>query len=136
MIMSLIAQSTEKANFGGGFQPPTKAYSENSLTTDGVLSNLELFISNIIGFLTVLAGLFFIFYFILAAFNWVTAGGEQSKLQKARDQMINGVIGLILIVAAYGVIGLIGSVIGLDLLNPADQVRLILPTTPAPPTTI
>jgi hypothetical protein len=124
------------ASFGDGLQNPA---GEGSLlqqvgggeldvsTGDNALTGLELFISRIIGFLTVLAGIFFVVYFILGALSWITAGGDTSKIQKARDQIVQGVIGLIVIVGAYAVVGIIGSVVGINILNPAAQLRIIFP---------
>lgn len=117
-----------QADFGGGLQPPIEnAYTEGVTQGTTALSSVELFISNVIGILTTVAGIFFIVYFVMGAFKWVTAGGESSKVQKARDQMIQGVLGLVLIIAAYGVIGVIGAIIGLDILQPAAILENLLP---------
>lgn len=122
------------ANFGGGLQNPAAGGSLlqqaaggnlDVLVGNNALTGLELLISRIIGFLTTLAGIFFIFYFILGALSWVTAGGDTGKTQKARDQIVQGVIGLVIIVGSYAVIGIIGSVVGIDILNPAAQLQTI-----------
>jgi hypothetical protein len=89
------------------------------------LSTLELTISRIIGVITMISALFFIVYFFLAAFQWITAGGDSGAINKARDKMTQGVIGLIIIIASYSVIGLVGTVIGLDILNPLNQFESI-----------
>lgn len=101
-------------SFGGGIaiQDPT-----------ATLSSLETILSVIIGTLTVVASIFFVIFFFLAAFKWQTAGGDAAKVQKARDEMVQGVIGMILIVAAYGIIGIIGSIIGVRFLEPAELIR-------------
>lgn len=124
---NLIAQANKKIPLGE-FNPPTDAFSAGSQTSaDKATSNLELFISNTVGFVTVLASIFFIGQFILAAFNWVTSGGDSSKVQKARDKMVQGVLGLIIIISSYALLGLIGNVIGLDLLNIGDQIQKLNP---------
>jgi hypothetical protein len=112
----------------GGFTPPSDAYSTGSETAEGALSNLELFISNIIGFITAIGGVFFVLYFVIGAFEWISSGGDKGKVEKARNRMINGAIGLVILVASYAIIGLLGSFIGLDLLNPAEQIRSITDT--------
>jgi vacuolar-type H+-ATPase subunit I/STV1 len=126
--MSLLAQAdTGQANFGPGLQadsPLSQGASDNTQ----VLGNLEMIISNLIGFLTVIAGLFFLFYFLIAAINWVTAGGDSGKVQKARDQMVQGVMGLVVVIISYAVVGLIGSVVGIDILNPATTLGNLVPT--------
>lgn len=122
-MLTLIAQASDL----GGFTPATDAYNEGSAVGTTALSNLELFLSNLIGFLTIFASILFIVYFLIGGIEWITAGGDSGKVQKARDKMVNGVIGLVVIIGAYGVIGLIGRVIGLDLLNPAQMLESIIP---------
>lgn len=101
-------------------------------STDDALNNLELFLSRLVGGLTTLSTFFFLLYFVLGTFSWITAGGDQSKISKARDQMVQGALGMIVIVGAYSVIGTIGTVLGLKLLNPADQLRTVFGVSDAP----
>ena len=128
MINSIINLAM-KAQFGRGFEPPVEdhPFLEGSTDTDGVLSNLEQIISTIIAFITVLGGLFFLFNFLVAAFGMITTGGDKGKLENARDRMIYSVLGLIIVVATYAIVGLLSSVIGLDILNPAEQIRNLAP---------
>ena len=116
-MFNLIAQTSL-----GTLKPPSTAYSTGSEENAVAVANLEGFISAMIGLLTILAGVFFIVYFLMAAFKWLTAGGDSGKVSKARDQILQGVIGLVVVVAAYAVIGLIGTVLGLDLLNPGKEI--------------
>jgi len=130
----LISQAIPQEDDGGigSFTPPTEAYSAGSETDQGALANLEGFISNLIGFMTVLASLFFVIYFVIGAFGWVTSGGDKGKLESARNRMLYGVLGMIIIVASYAIIGVLSNLIGLDLLNPAEQLRNIIPTLQQP----
>lgn len=124
LISTLIAQREIPL---GGITPPTDAYSVGSDTETGALSNLEMFISNIIGFLTILGGIFFLINFVLGAFGWITAGSDSSKVDKARQRMLNGILGMIIIVGSYAILGVLGSIVGLDILNPAETIQNILP---------
>lgn len=135
-ISQLLAQAATAAGDLGTFTPPTKAFSEGSDTAKGAAGNLELLLSTTFSALTVLGGIFFIIYFVLAAFSWVSAGGDASKVGKARDKMILAVIGLVFLVMSYGLIGLIGSVVGLDLLRPGRTILNIAPTAPAAAPTV
>lgn len=121
-MLTLIAQ------FGGGFDTGNAPFTDGIETNEGALRNLELFISSVIGVLTVFATIFFIVYFLIAAVSWVTSGGDSGKLQSARERMLHGVIGLVIVVAAYGIIGLVGSIIGFDILNPAATLLEVAPT--------
>jgi len=125
---TLLAQN-EDIPLGGGFESPSTIYDLEGLDPGGevALTTLETFISNIVGFLTILTSLFFIVYTFTAAFQWVTAGGDSGKIQKCKDRIQWGTLGLILVVAAYGIVGLLSSVIGVRILNPAEMIREIIP---------
>lgn len=122
-LSTLIAQGTLEL---GTFKPATEAYSEGSETTQGALSNLESLISNLIGLLTALGAIMFVIYFIVGAFEWITSGGDKGKLEKARNRMLQGMLGMILVVASYSLLGLLSGVIGIDFLNPAKQIEEII----------
>jgi polyferredoxin len=124
-IHHLLAQSVDL----GSLQPVTEARQPENLESDSVLSTVELWISDIIGVITVLGTLFFIVYAFIAAFNWITAAGDKSKIEKAKDRLVWSTLGLILIVASYAIIGLIGGIIGLELLQPAEMIRQVIPTS-------
>ncbi len=133
-LFSLLAQNRNDAAPSNeidlkSFTPPTTAYSTGSddPTGRGALENLEGFISNIIGLLTVLGAIFFVIYFVIGAFQWITSGGDKGKLESARNRMMYGAIGMILIIGSYAILGLLGGVIGIDFLNPADQLQELIP---------
>ncbi len=50
-----------------------------------------------------LLGVIFLVLVIYAGFLWMTAGGDEGKVQKAKDYMIRAVIGLVIILASYGI---------------------------------
>lgn len=74
-------------------------------------------ISTIIGVLTASAILWFIFQFIIGAYGWLAAGGDQKAVETARSRIINAVIGLLLVLGALILISVIGSLLGIDVLN-------------------
>ena len=86
-------------------------------------SQLELIVSNVIGFLTLIAGLAFLFYFLIGAFNWITASGDNQKSQLARRQIFNALIGLIVVVLAYPIISVLSQLLGIHILNPQEVIK-------------
>jgi len=48
-------------------------------------------------------GVLLLILIIYAGFLWMTAGGEKDQVKKAKDYLLNAVIGLILILASYGI---------------------------------
>ncbi|HEX9008135.1 MAG TPA: hypothetical protein VF837_02640 [Patescibacteria group bacterium] len=91
---------------------------QTALDASGVKTQTGVFISALVGTLTVVGGLAFVIYFFLGALKWITAGGDKAKVQDAQSSMVNGVIGLVAITAAYFIVGIVGGVLGLDILNP------------------
>lgn len=71
--------------------------------------------------LNAIGALLVIFYFIWAAFEWLTSAGEKGKLEAARNKMINAVIGLIILVSLYTIIGVVSDLFfgtEFNILNP------------------
>jgi len=84
-------------------------------------------LSKIIGVMTVIAGIFFFFILLAGAFGYLSAGGDSEKIKSATQRITNGLTGLIVIILAYAFISLIGSILGLDILNPQDVIELLGP---------
>lgn len=76
------------------------------------------FISSTIGLMTIIAIIWFIFVLITGAIGWIGAGGDKAAVESARKRIVNGLIGLVVIVAAIFIIDLVGKLIGIpDILN-------------------
>ena len=88
--------------------------------TDAVGTQFNTLISGIIGFLTVMAALWFLIRFILAGFTWISAGGDKTRLEDARGRIYNALIGLLIVVGAWVIAGVVGSIVGIDILNPGQ----------------
>ena len=50
-----------------------------------------------------LLGIIFLVLIIYSGFNWMTAGGDEEKVTKAKETLTRAVIGLIIITAAYSI---------------------------------
>ena len=120
---------TKLAQFGsGGIQPPVvNDYTKDADVGETAFSNLETIISNVIGLITTIGAIMFILYFILGAISWISSGGDKGKLEGARNQMMHGVIGLIVMVSAYAVIGLVGNIVGIDIIGLGTQLSKLVP---------
>jgi hypothetical protein len=114
----------------GEFKPPVINNWNNAAAlqdTTQTLSTFEVVISSLLTIATTVGGLLFLYTFIMGALGWITAGGDSGKITKARDQMVQGAIGLVILVGAYAIIGLIGAVLGLSILTPADIIENVIP---------
>lgn len=61
--------------------------------------------------LMLVGGLLVLFFFIQAAIEWITAGGDSGKIQKARDRMIQSVIGLFLLVFSFIIVNFVSNLL-------------------------
>jgi hypothetical protein len=57
----------------------------------------------------------------------MTSMGDKHKLQEARDRIVNALIGLVIVIAGWGVLALVGQFFGWDILitNPATIIKQI-----------
>lgn len=84
-------------------------------TTDMGGKGLGAIISQLIGALFVAGFLLSFFFLMLGGVSWITSGGDKTKLEKARDQITNAIIGLIIVGGAFAIAALVSQFFGLDL---------------------
>lgn len=60
-------------------------------------------IGNIVNVLLGLLGIIFFLLTLYAGFIWMTAQGEPGKVTKARDMLVQGVIGMVIILSAFAI---------------------------------
>ncbi len=65
----------------------------------GVLAIVGTVISALLGLL----GIIFIILMLLAGYNWMTASGDEGKIDKAKDTLRSAIIGLIIVVGAFAI---------------------------------
>jgi hypothetical protein len=128
MTRNLIAQGLGTGATGGGGGLPIGGGANDTIRGAGIgetsrfISNpLGYFssqLSNIIGFITLIGALFLLVYFLIAGFEWLQAGGDAGKADKAKSRMTNAAIGLLVMILATAIAGIIGGAFGIDILNP------------------
>lgn len=100
----------------------------SKLTNPGAVGNRITFVlSNIVGFLTILGGIWFMIQFLIGAFKWITSGGDKNNVEAAKEHLTHAVISLAILVAAYIITGLVGAIFGLDILNPQNIISGLVP---------
>jgi hypothetical protein len=102
------------SGIGGGVSGGTKA-----------LMAVTNSLSSVIGFMTIAAGIWFIFQFIIGGFFWITSGGDKNKLHEARERITNAAIGLLIVVAGWAILSLASLFTGVDLIisNPGKIIE-------------
>ena len=74
-------------------------------------------ISNLVGALFIAGFLLAFMELLTGGMHWVTSGGDKQKLEKARDQITNALVGLVIVGSAFAITSLTARFFGLDLMN-------------------
>ena len=80
-----------------------------------------------LGIATIIAGIWFIVLFILGGYDYMTAGGDQQKITSATKKITSALIGLIIVVAAYAIMSLLGELLGFKFLNLGSLIKKLRP---------
>jgi len=118
-MRNLIAQQ------GQNVGPPLRGFGPLGLEGGGdapsVFTNI---ISGAIGLMTIIAGIYFIFILIAGAIAWLSAGGDKGAVENARKRITNGIIGLVVVIAAIFIFRLITTILGVeDIRDPASFIQ-------------
>ena len=54
---------------------------------------------------------------VWGAISWITAGGDKSKVEQARDRITTAVVGLIVLAATIALFNLVANFLGIDALK-------------------
>ena len=123
MLTTLLAQGI---GCGGGLGPIAAAFCGiRTGDVNKVGTKLNSVISAILGFLTVLAALWFLLQFIFAGYSWISSGGDKNAATAAWQKITNSVIGLIIVVAAWIIVAVLGELLGIQILNPGAILQKI-----------
>jgi len=82
---------------------------DTDLPTTGpaeILKNLLNWIATIVAVVSALV-------IVIAGIMWATAGGDEDRQGKARKMLISGVVGLIIALAAWGLVNVVLSLFGI-----------------------
>lgn len=99
------------------FPKPILAY---TLTGPGIQpsdtpeTQVEEILSTVIGFLTVIAVIFFVIQVILAGYGFISGQGDEKKIEASRKKLTDGILGLTIVVVAFGLGAFIANLLGLS----------------------
>lgn len=66
-------------------------------------TDIRVIIGRVIRVFLGLLGIVFVVLIVLAGYKWMSAAGDSGKVDEAKDQLQTGAIGLLIVLAAYGV---------------------------------
>ena len=68
-----------------------------------------------ITFVLMVAAIAFFFIFVIGGIKWITSGGDKGKVQAAQSQITAGLIGLVIVFAAWAILSIIENFFGVNL---------------------
>jgi len=104
-ILAQIRNPVLPSIIGGGDSPKVDAGG----------TGLGKIISNLVGALFIAGFLLALVYLLMGAISWITSGGDKTKLEKARDEITNSLLGIVVVAAAWAISVLVANFFGLDL---------------------
>ena len=81
------------------------------MLTGPALSSL---LSNFISLATFGAGILLLVYLVYGGVSYIMAGGDEKAVAKAKQILTNGIIGLVIVVAAIMVTQILGGILGFE----------------------
>jgi len=78
-------------------------------TSDNARTTILDRVGGIVGLLLSFVGIIFLILTVYAGFLWMTAQGNSSQVEKAKDLLINAIIGLVIVTAAYSITIFVGN---------------------------
>jgi hypothetical protein len=79
--------------------------------------SLARFITSIMSFILLLAFMFLLIYLVTSGIAWITSEGDKTKLEAARNKLINAIIGIVIVAATWAVALLVGDFLGVEISN-------------------
>ena len=87
-----------------------------------------------INFLLIIAVIAFFFIIVTGGIGWITSGGDRGKIQAAQSQVTSGLIGLVIVFAAWAILSIIENFFGVNLRS--FRMNMTGTGSPAPTGTI
>ena len=89
---------------GGLEEVGSKAYGQSGAPTD-----VRTIVINVVKVFLTLIGIIFMVLILLAGYTWMTSQGSEDKINEAKSRLKTGIIGLIIIIAAWSITRFVAS---------------------------
>lgn len=103
-------------NFGSVAKDKAVIGTENYDPTDGEAGFGRL-VSQILNIVVVIGALLVFIYLIWGGIEWISAGGDKSKIEKARNRITQSVLGLVVLAAMLALFALLQTALGFEIFS-------------------
>lgn len=103
LISCFMVVSVVNAQVGDGLDYAGEVAEEGGLGAADSDTAIKGIINTVLGFL----GLIALVVILLGGFKWMTSGGNDEKVKKAKATLMAGITGLVIVLAAYVIVGFV-----------------------------
>lgn len=112
MINVFLATTPFSVGSVGGVLGP-KLQDSNSTA-----ANFLTAINNIVAAITTIAGLALFAMLVMGGFQYITAGGDEKALGRAKNQIMHALVGFLILILAWWGVRILSVIFGINLLKP------------------
>jgi len=97
-----------------------KVFAENLVIgagDGGFIKDIEagVLITSLISFFIIISFITAFFFLLQGALGWITSGGDEGKVEAARNRITQAIIGLVIVVAVWALFGLVQDFLGIQI---------------------
>jgi len=90
----------------------------SEITSKAPATSLAFYIAIIWKTFITIGSIAFIIYFVMGGIEWLTSGGDKTKVQEAQKRISSATIGLTILVGSYAIIYFVQSALKINILAP------------------
>ena len=79
----------------------------SQLTVEGMISSA-------VNIVLIVASVLFLFSFLIGGIKFIISAGSKDKLDTAKRQLLNAIIGILIVFSAWSILSFIGEIYGID----------------------
>lgn len=120
LIIFILFSLSASPVFAVPFEIRSQYFLEHPFASGAFEDNLGAVISLILPNLMMIAGVYFLFLIIYGGYLLIVYGGKMNSpgvVEKGKNSITYGVIGLLLVIAGYFILSIISTVTGINLAN-------------------
>jgi uncharacterized BrkB/YihY/UPF0761 family membrane protein len=103
-----LAQSTGSDNFGSGLQSIYSVFPHSGIAGANSFTSLTMLIISAMLFI---AGMLAVVFVIIGGYQYMTSAGNEEQAEKGKQNVINAVIGIVIIILSYVIITVIANLV-------------------------
>jgi len=117
LLPNIVFAQTQVPNSGTGIKSAFRVAEETASSSYNTTRNLDLVLGDIILIILSSIGAVFVIFIVYAGYLWMTASGNEQKVDKSIQILKQSIIGLIVVVGAYAIAYFVIQIFGAQLIQ-------------------